>query len=58
MLVGKVVFEEGGIARELILGWMAVGSFDRGRYEGVGMEVVETHRLMCDRSMGGEGLRR
>ena len=52
----EVVFEEkGGLVGELMLVLMTVEPL---RYEGNGMEVVWTHRLMCDRSMGGEGLRR
>ena len=58
MLAGKIVFEYGGIVGELMLGWMTVGSFDGGRYEENGMGVVGTYRLMCDRRLGGEGLRR
>ena len=52
------MFEEGGIAGELMLGWITVACLNGSRYEGEGMEVFWTHRLMCNRSMGGECLRR
>ena len=37
---------------------MTVGSLVGSRYEGNRTEAMWTHRLMCDRSMGGGGLRR
>ena len=58
MLVKKLWLEEGRIVGELMVVWMPVGSLNRSRYEGKGMKMVWTYRLMCDRSMGGEGLRR
>ena len=41
-----------------MIGCMTVGCLNGSRYEWNGMEVIWTHRLMCDRSMGGESLRR
>ena len=38
--------------------WMTVGALDGSGHEVKGLNVVWTHRLMCDRRMGGEGLRR
>ena len=50
--------EEDRIVGELMLRWMTVRALGGSGYEGKGMKMVWTYRLMCDRSMGGEGLRR
>lgn len=59
MLVERFVLEgEGRIVGAGMLVGRTVGGLDGSGYEGNGMEVVWAYRLMCDRSVGGKGLRR
>ena len=52
------MIREGRIVGELMAVGMKVGALDGRRCEWNRTEVIWTYRLMCDRSMGGEGLRR